>query len=93
MAVSRVAYPARFTVEAGGSVAVCFRDLPEALTSGDNLTPPPLSIAWRGEPPAVMSAVKPLPRNQRPLVGSHPSPQRGEGPGVRYIPESRTPHR
>ncbi len=37
MAVSRVAYPARFTVEADGSVAVGFRDLPEALTSGDNL--------------------------------------------------------
>ncbi|MCH8998250.1 MAG: type II toxin-antitoxin system HicB family antitoxin [Proteobacteria bacterium] len=37
MAVSRVAYPARFTVAADGSVAVGFRDLPEALTSGDNL--------------------------------------------------------
>lgn len=37
MAVSRVAYPARFTVEADGSIAVGFRDLPEALTCGDNL--------------------------------------------------------
>ena len=37
MAVSRVAYPARFTVAADGAVAVGFRDLPEALTAGDNL--------------------------------------------------------
>jgi len=36
-------------------------------------------VHGEGAPPAV----KTLPRDHRPLVGSHPSPQRGEGPGVR----------
>ncbi len=36
MAVSRIAYPAVFHIEEGGEVTVTFRDLPGAVTFGEN---------------------------------------------------------
>jgi antitoxin HicB len=37
MAVSRIAYPAAFHIEEGGEITVTFRDLPGAITFGEDL--------------------------------------------------------